>query len=133
MHRDQNHSHYAVSIPARRLNDQQFYQLLRVIAENSALLKTAFGADTLPVVWLGRDLWFPWFTFTGTSGEEVMYQRLISQLCRRADQIPRRKGPAVVTRLAMWRFLAELGFTEAREQMLFKFLFENFEHSSSAK
>lgn len=126
MRRDQKQSRYAASVPVCGLSDQQFHQVLRVIADNATLLKKAFGADELPVVWLRDCLWFPWFTLMGVDGEEEAYQRLVSRLCRRAGQIPRRKGPAVVTRLAMWRFLTGLGFTDPKDQRAFQFLFDRF-------
>lgn len=123
------YTHYAVGVPTQSLSQQEFEQLLEIIAHNEELLKKALGADNLAVVILLGRLWFPWFTPQGCFGEIGTYHALVSGLCAQAkslDYHPMKTHQSSASKFAMWLFLLKLGFTGKHQRASRELLLKNF-------
>ncbi len=122
-------SHYTVVIPARNLSWAALRRLLGLTAQYGELLKRALDAETLPVVYLGGSLYFPWFTLRGTIDEVDAYTLLAEELYLLAEQpcgFPYRKSRIRANGFAMRQLLADFGFSHSELIWLKPVLLRNF-------
>lgn len=123
------YSHYTAVIPARNLSWAALRRLLGLTAQYGELLKRALDAETLPVVYLGGSLYFPWFTLRGTADEVDAYTLLVEELYLLAEYsqgFPHRKGHIRANGFAMRQMLADLGFSHSELIWLKPVLLRNF-------
>lgn len=108
--------------------------LRRIIASKAPLLKKALETDSLELVFTDNAIRFQWFTLHGIDGEADAYNRLVTAICKMAQEQKRVVAKECASdneKFAMRLFLIRLGFIGGEYKTARKILMRNLTGNSS--
>ena len=128
-----------VEIPLEGFTPEKLDNLMKLVSAKAPLLKSAIGADDLPIQQTADTLRFPWFgpETDLSNAEKVAYIALVSMLCKIAKEKKRvtakEKPVDGSPKYAMRCFLLSLGFIGDEHKTLRKILLSRLEGSAAWK
>ncbi len=119
----------AVEMPMDGFTPEKLNNLKKMVASKAALIKTALGADDLPIEPTGETLRFPWFS-GGLDGDTVSaYTQFIAALCKTAKEkkrvVAKVKNEFENPRFTMRVWLIGLGMVGDDYKLARKLLLQN--------
>jgi hypothetical protein len=126
-----------IEVPLKGFTPEKLDNLTKLVNAKAALLKTALGADDLPIKVTEDTLLFPWFSGNIDADHTAAYTILISLLCRTALEKNRvtakEKDVEGSAKYGMRCFLLSLGFIGDEYKAARKILLSRLEGNSSWK
>jgi hypothetical protein len=119
-----------IEVPLDGFTPEKLDNLAKLVSAKAALLKTALGAEDLPIRQTAEALAFPWFPGEASSEDAKAYAAFVYQLCKTAKEKQRitakEKEIEGSPKYAMRCFLLSLGmiggeFKTARKLLLYRF------------
>ena len=130
----------AIEVPLTGFTPDKLENLIKLVKAKETLLRTALGADTLPIQQTAETLRFPWFTLEGkaqdNSDKVKAYTLLVEKLCAAAMQQKRvtaKEKPVENEKFAFRVFLIRLGFVGDEYRVARKILLTNLPGNSAYK
>jgi hypothetical protein len=74
-----------VEVPLKGFSPEAIDNLIKMVTAKEALIKTALGAEEIPIQMTAETLRFPWFTLEGPS-EAACYAQFVFALCKTAKE-----------------------------------------------
>ena len=130
----------AIVVPLTGFTPDKLENLIKLVKAKETLLRTALGADTLPIQQTAETLRFPWFTLEGkaqdNSDKVKAYTLLVEKLCTAAMQQKRvtaKEKSVENAKFAFRVFLIRLGFVGDEYKAARKILLQNLSGNSAFK
>lgn len=130
----------AIEIPLTGFTPDKLENLIKLVKAKETLLRTALGAEDLPIQQTADTLRFPWFCLEGNtqdnSDKVKAYTLLVEKLCAAAMQQKRvtaKDKPVVNEKFAFRVFLIRLGFVGDEYKVARKILLKNLSGNSAFK
>jgi len=125
-----------IQMPLEGFDPIKLDNLRRLVASKATLIKTAIGAEELPIVENGETLDFPWFTVDATADEVTAFSHLVSKLCDMAKnqaRVTATERPVENMKYAFRCFLLRLNFIGPEYATSRKILLRNLSGNGSIK
>ena len=130
----------AIEVPLTGFTPDKLDNLIKLVKAKETLLRTALGAEDLPIQQTADTLRFPWFCLEGNtqdnSDKVKAYTLLVEKLCTAAMQQKRvtaKEKSVENAKFAFRVFLIRLGFVGAEYRVARKFLLKNITGNSAFK
>ena len=129
-----------IEVPLTGFTPDKLENLIKLVKAKETLLRTALGAEDLPIQQTADTLRFPWFCLEGNtqdnSDKVKAYTLLVEKLCAAAMQQKRvtaKDKPVVNEKFAFRVFLIRLGFVGDEYKVARKILLKNLSGNSAFK
>ena len=130
----------AIAIPLTGFTPDKLENLIKLVKAKETLLRTALGAEDLPIQQTADTLRFPWFSIEDgapdASDKVKAYTMLVEKLCTAALQQKRvtaKEKPIENEKFAFRVFLIRLGFVGDEYRVARKILLKNLYGNSAFK
>ena len=125
-----------IQMPLEGFDPIKLDNLRRLVASKATLIKTAIGAEELPIVENGETLDFPWFTVDATADEVTAFSHLVTKLCDMAKhqaRVTATERQVENMKYAFRCFLLRLNFIGPEYATSRKILLQNLSGNGSIK
>jgi len=129
-----------IEVPLTGFTPDKLENLIKLIKAKESLLRTALGAESLPIQQTADTLRFPWFFLEGNAqdnGDKVKaYTLLVEKLCAAAKlqkRVTAKEKPVENGKFAFRVFLIRLGFVGDEYRVARKILLRNLAGNSAFK
>ena len=130
----------AIEVPLTGFTPDKLENLIKLVKAKETLLRTALGADALPIQQTADTLRFPWFSLEGNaqdnSDKVKAYTLLVEKLCASAlqqNRVTAKEKTVENEKFAFRVFLIRLGFVGDEYRVARKILLKNLSGNSAFK